>query len=142
VRLAGLICALGVAGCATGAPAPAGGPSFQLSPGEAPPAIGQLIAACVGKAQTLNGVDRQAGENWLRFTCHGPEAQALYDALGPWAAAHGSEYVAEARTWRFTQTISRNPDGRDFCWRVTSDPRGPVHGCTIVLNVGEVLDAR
>ncbi len=135
-----LIAALGavtVTACAS-SPKPLA-PSPNLAPIAGSPVTihGRLYAECIGQAATTGkyDVNSDPGAHLLRFICSGAPARAFYTELGRWSAAHHSEWVAEARTWRSTGKVIRNLFGVDYC----STDGVSDYQCVIVLNVGPFL---
>jgi len=133
----GLICALGLAGCATGGEGPPSGPPSLVRAAGAPaPPQARFYADCIAQAAASGTYDRE--ENTLRFRCVGAPARAFYDGLAAWSAARGSQYdMGDGRTVRFTQAVQRDPVGLDSC----STDGAQDYACTVILNVGEFLGA-
>lgn len=125
--------ALMLAGCAS-SHEPPGPPSLAIAPGAAAPAQVRFYADCIAQAASQQSYDREDG--LIRFRCAGAPAQAFYDGLAAWSAAHNSEIIGEGRTWRFTVRMEHNPSGLDYCWR--DDAGG--YGCTVVLNAGPFIE--
>jgi hypothetical protein len=80
---------------------------------------------------------RERDGKTLRFTCTGATAKWFFDALGPWSAKAGSEYVADGTTWRFSKKLIRDSYGIDGCSRDAAEE----HMCVVVLAVGEFIEA-
>ncbi|WGM47413.1 hypothetical protein KOAAANKH_02290 [Brevundimonas sp. NIBR10] len=116
---------------------PPGEPDLARSAGEPAPPQAAFYADCIAAAAATKSYVKEPGENFLRFTCTGRVARAFYDALGPWSASQGSEYVVAGRTERFGQRLVENTVGIDSC---STDGTGD-YRCTVVLNVGEFLSA-
>ena len=123
--------------------APPAPPSVIAEPGEPAPAQARFYAACIAQAAATGAYDREPGADLVRFTCTGEPARVFYDALAAWSAKIGSQIEAPdaqgaPRTWRFTQKITKNPFGVDYC---SVDASGGDARCVVVLNVGAFLGA-
>ena len=127
-----LILALALGACATTAHEDPGPRSFAAASGAPAPAQARFYADCIAQAAAAHSYDRE--QNWIRFHCAGAPAQAFFDGLAGWSAHKGSEYSADGRTYRFTDTMNHDPSGLDYCWRSDAE-----YGCTIVLNAGDYL---
>ena len=138
MRTAAVFAALALAACASAPEHMGSGPaSFVPAAGAPAPPQARFYADCIAQATATGRFDR--ADTTLRFTCDGAPAQAFYDGLAAWSAQIGSETVADGRTFRSTQNVQRDLSGLDYCRRA---PAGnPEYGCTIVLNVGDFLDA-
>jgi hypothetical protein len=116
------------------------GPAPNLAPivGSPAPSHGQLYASCIAQAVEAGTFDRTSDPDThlLRFTCRGAPARAFYDGLERWSAAIGSEWFAEARTWRSTQKVVHDLFGVDYC---SARAGGEDAMCVIVLNTGKFL---
>lgn len=137
MRLIALVAALSLlAACATAHDhAPAGQPVLTPAVGQPAPPQARFYADCIAAAAAAGSYDRE--HNTLRFQCSGAPAQRFYDGLAAWSAAHDTELTDGARTLRFTARPEHNISGLDFCWSEAG-----AYGCTVVLNIGEFLDAQ
>jgi hypothetical protein len=126
--------ALLAAACAS-APEPDVPLNLTPAPGAPAPAQARYYADCIAAATHANTYDRE--ENTIRFHCTGAPAQRFYEGLAARSAAQNSELSVDGRTLRVTQRPERDLSGLDFCWREASGE----HGCTVVLNAGEFLEA-
>ena len=131
---------LSTAACASmdgGSNGPPPAANLIRSTGEPAPLQAAFYADCIGAAAAAKTYVKEPGQNFLRFTCTGAAARTFYDALGPWSASQGSEYVVAGRTERFGQRLIEDTVGIDSC---STDGAGD-YRCTVVLNVGEFLSA-
>ena len=135
--LAAIIATTACASIGGGEAPPLGEPVLIRSVGEPVPPQAAFYADCIAAAAAAKTYVKEPGQNFLRFTCTGPVARTFYDALGPWSALQGSEYVVAGRTERFGQRLIENTVGVDSC---STDGAGD-YRCTVVLNVGEFLSA-
>ncbi len=125
--------ALALAACATSRPAPAPDPYAALRTTPARPRA-RLYADCLAAAVAEGGVESLG--RLARFTCRGPAASALFDAMAPFARAHGwsdggrggkvETVRASERAWD-DQCVSGSAAGPGL----TADRR-----CTLDVNLG------
>lgn len=132
--LAGMMVLVGA--CASAPGAPGGPPVVTLKPGLPAPPQATLYADCIGQSADTGTYERETGSRTLRFTCTGAVAKVFYDGLQQRSAAEGSEYVAEGRTWRFSNRLIANADGIDNC---STDGAGD-YRCHVILNVGPFIE--
>lgn len=116
--------------------APSGPPDVRLTAGLTAPPQARLYAECISQAAETGAYQRERDGKTLRFTCAGDTAKWFFEALGPWSAKVGSEYVADGATWRFSKKLIKDSYGVDGCSR---DAAGE-HMCVVVLNVGEFIE--
>lgn len=130
---------LSLGACATTQPEVPIEPDYSEIATDPAPPNAQLYADCfVQSAQS--GTYRRAhdggGDELILFTCTGEPARAFYEALGPWSARLGSEFVMGDRTARSTSRVRRNLYGTDYCSAVGEAD----HRCVISFNAGDFLD--
>lgn len=138
MRAFAAMAAIALAACAS-APepsAPSGPPDVRLTAGLTAPPQARLYAECIAQAAETGAYQRERDGETLRFTCTGDTAKWFFEALGPWSAKVGSEYVVDGATWRFSKKLIKDSYGVDGCSR---DAAGE-HMCVVILNVGEFLE--
>lgn len=117
-----------------------GTPAPNLAPivGSPAPSHALLYARCIAQAVEADTYDRTSDPDThlLRFTCRGAPARAFYDGLEHWSTAIGSEWLADARTWRSTQKVVHDLFGVDYC---SARAGGEDAVCVVVLNTGMFL---
>lgn len=125
-----------VTACAS-APEPAftGAPSITMPPGVTAPPQARQYADCIAQAAETGAYQREQDSKTLRFTCTGDAARTFYDVLGPWSAKIGAEYMADGRTWRFSQKLIRDGHGIDNC----STGGAGEFRCNVILAVGDFI---
>lgn len=140
MKFAPLLAAFALAACAHGGKeeAPGGPPDVRLLPGTPAPPQAKLYADCLGEAAKTGSYVREAEGGRLRFSCTGSIAKSFYDGLASRSAEQKSEYVAEGRTWRFSNALIKNSIGTDGC---STDGKGD-YACFVVLNVGGFLEQK
>ena len=130
---------LGTAACAHGPEEAVGPPDYAPIAGDPAPPHARLYADCLGQAAANGSYRRTAdggGDELILFTCTGIPARVFYEALGPWSAKVGSEFVHDGRVHRSTAPVERNLFGVDSC----SAASGADHRCVISFNAGDFLD--
>ena len=130
-RIAPALLSTLLVGCAT----PAGKSAPQTAAIQAQPANARvrIYTDCVRVAIEAGAVDRYG--RYVRFSCAGPAAQALFDAMEAFARTRGWDEVSTDGAVR-TRYISEDR-WDDRCWR--TEPT--TYGCIIHLGVGAFLDA-
>ena len=138
MRAVAVLMLLALAACAsTPEPAaPSGPPDVRLTEGLTAPPQARLYAECISQAAETGSYQRERDGKTLRFTCTGDLAKWFFEALGPWSAKAGSEYLADGTTWRFSKKLIKDSYGIDGCSR---DAAGE-HRCVVILNVGEFIE--
>lgn len=130
-----------VTGCASMPDAPAAPLDYAAIVTAPAPPNARLYVDCFSQAITsgsYRSADDGDGAELLLFTCTGAPARALFDALGPWSARIGSEFLMDGRTARSTARVERNLYGVDYC----SALEDADHRCVITFNAGDFLNGR
>ncbi len=115
---------LSLAACAHG-----GGPAPPDPKPEPPNARARLYADCLHQAAGAGSYDRLG--RYLRLTCAGAPAGALFAAMETYARNRGNVAVVDGVETRGLTSTTVN----DRCWR-----RGGETSCLIVVPVGAFLD--
>jgi len=140
LQSAALVAFAAVSACAHGPQPPVETvPNYAPVPGEPAPPNARLYADCFAQAASSGAYRRAAdggGDELILFTCTAAPAAAFYEALAPWSARIGSEFVHDGRTYRSTAKVLANMFGVDSC---SASANGD-HRCVISFNAGDFLD--